>query len=108
MWLPESPRFLMLNGDASGCETALARVRGVLVEDNDHQVRTSWLEMERAVQEDRELEKVGWLGCFATEHKTLYRTLLGATLQALQQLTGANYFVSLPSFAVACSNTLTD
>ncbi|KAH8985033.1 hypothetical protein EDB86DRAFT_3083973 [Lactarius hatsudake] len=33
-----------------------------------------------------------WLDCFCVENKTLYRTLLGMSLQSLQQLTGANYF----------------
>ncbi|THU87889.1 hypothetical protein K435DRAFT_782280 [Dendrothele bispora CBS 962.96] len=33
-----------------------------------------------------------WLACFSPTSKTLYRTLLGMTLQSLQQLTGANYF----------------
>jgi len=36
--------------------------------------------------------KAGWLDCFKVERKTLYRTLLGMSLQSLQQLTGANYF----------------
>lgn len=36
--------------------------------------------------------KAGWIDCFKPRHKTLYRTLLGMSLQSLQQLTGANYF----------------
>jgi SP family sugar:H+ symporter-like MFS transporter len=34
----------------------------------------------------------GWIDCFSPKRKTLYRTLLGMSLQTLQQLTGANYF----------------
>jgi SP family sugar:H+ symporter-like MFS transporter len=34
----------------------------------------------------------GWIACFNPANKTLYRTLLGMSLQCLQQLTGANYF----------------
>ncbi|KAF5369385.1 hypothetical protein D9758_002546 [Tetrapyrgos nigripes] len=33
-----------------------------------------------------------WLDCFRPRGKVLYRTLLGMSLQSLQQLTGANYF----------------
>jgi SP family sugar:H+ symporter-like MFS transporter len=36
--------------------------------------------------------KAGWIDCFRPANKTLYRTLLGMSLQSLQQLTGANYF----------------
>lgn len=36
--------------------------------------------------------KSGWIDCFRRKDKTLYRTLLGMSLQSLQQLTGANYF----------------
>ena len=36
--------------------------------------------------------KAGWVDCFKPANKTLYRTLLGMSLQSLQQLTGANYF----------------
>jgi len=33
----------------------------------------------------------GWIACFNPANKTLYRTLLGMSLQSLQQLTGAHY-----------------
>lgn len=36
--------------------------------------------------------KAGWIDCFRPANKTLYRTLLGMSLQSLQQLTGVNYF----------------
>ena len=43
------------------------------------------LEMEKRI-------RAGWIDCFKPRNKTLYRTLLGMSLQSLQQLTGANYF----------------
>jgi SP family sugar:H+ symporter-like MFS transporter len=33
-----------------------------------------------------------WIDCFSRKDKLLYRTILLMTLQAGQQLTGANYF----------------
>ena len=48
---------------------------------------------EIANQTERErLLKSGWIDCFRPSNKTLYRTLLGMSLQSFQQLTGANYF----------------
>jgi len=38
------------------------------------------------------MNKATWLDCFRVRNKTLYRTILGMSLQSLQQLTGANYF----------------
>jgi MFS transporter, SP family, sugar:H+ symporter len=58
-----------------------------------HENQAIWREVED-VHNQVELEKnlsAGWLECFRPNRKTLYRTLLGMTLQSLQQLTGANY-----------------
>ena len=33
-----------------------------------------------------------WIACFRRKDGALYRTLLGMSLQSLQQLSGANYF----------------
>lgn len=38
------------------------------------------------------MKAAGWGACFRPQQRTLYRTLLGITLQAGQQFTGANYF----------------
>lgn len=48
--------------------------------------------MQDSVKYEQSLSHAGWLDCFRPERKTLYRTLLGMSLQSLQQLTGANYF----------------
>lgn len=42
--------------------------------------------------ERQSIGRSGWLDCFRPQKKVLYRTLLGMSLQSLQQLTGANYF----------------
>ncbi|GAA5887386.1 hypothetical protein JCM5296_007121 [Sporobolomyces johnsonii] len=92
IFAPESPRWLMGEGRPEEAEKSLARIRGVAVEDNDFSVRTAYLEMEAAVKREASMDKFGWLDCFKPKDKMLYRTLLLMTLQAGQQLTGANYF----------------
>ena len=67
---PESPRWLMANGKEAEAEVALARIRGVRVEDNDLSVKQSWVEIENAVREEEKMEKLGWLECFLPERKT--------------------------------------
>ena len=49
-------------------------------------------EQKDAIDHARKLGKRTWADCFRARNKTRYRTFLGMTLQALQQLTGANYF----------------
>ncbi|CEQ43144.1 SPOSA6832_05041 [Sporobolomyces salmonicolor] len=92
IFAPESPRWLMGEGRPAEAEKSLARIRGVSVEDNEYSVRTAYLEMEAAVKREANMDKFNWIDCFKPKDKMLYRTLLLMTLQAGQQLTGANYF----------------
>jgi len=54
-------------------------------------VRAEVDEIANQTERERSL-KSGWIDCFRPSNKTLYRTLLGMSLQSFQQLTGANYF----------------
>ncbi|GAA5825400.1 hypothetical protein JCM5353_003617 [Sporobolomyces roseus] len=92
IFAPESPRWLMQRGRDQDAEKSLARIRGVRVEDNDYSVRQAFYEMGEQVKREQKTHDFGWFDCFRPKNKLLYRTLLLMTLQALQQLTGANYF----------------
>jgi MFS family permease len=71
----------------------LARTRGLSpAEAKDHYITRHEVEEIRSSVEDERATTGGWIDCFRPHNKTLYRTLLGMSLQSLQQLTGANYF----------------
>lgn len=88
---PESPRWLALHGRYDEAREAVARVRGKTAAERDPYVEAEFAEIVEAAQEEK-TNKATWIETFRPENKTLYRTLLGMTLQMGQQLTGANYF----------------
>lgn len=89
--MPESPRWLVARkGDLKAARRSLSLVHGLPIDSNQitHEVEA----IQRA-SEAVNTRQSGWLDCFRPgPNKILYRTLLGMTLQAIQQLTGANYF----------------
>jgi len=73
---------------------SLARTRGLSKEEaTTHALIQREAEEIRAGVEREEKFKGGWIDCFKPANKTLYRTLLGMTLQMFQQLTGVNSFL---------------
>ncbi|KAF1955579.1 general substrate transporter [Byssothecium circinans] len=88
--LRESPRWEYRHGKIDSARKTVALSYGV-PEDHPEVQREI-----REIKEKLEAEQAGggahpWYEIF-TGPKMLYRTLLGITLQALQQLTGANFF----------------
>ncbi|KAF9265008.1 general substrate transporter [Marasmius fiardii PR-910] len=93
--MPESPRWLSRRGKWDEASWAVAATRGVSKEQakTDPTVVSEIEEIRKNVEWERQFAgQTGWIDCFKPKNKTLYRTLLGMSLQSLQQLTGANYF----------------
>ncbi len=92
LFMPESPRWLIQNGKFDAARLSLARVRGVAI-DTDH-VDYAFAEIADDVKREEAGGKGTWLECFVGHKgtpKVAYRTLLVATLQMFQQLTGGQY-----------------
>ncbi|KII90375.1 hypothetical protein PLICRDRAFT_52115 [Plicaturopsis crispa FD-325 SS-3] len=91
LFMPESPRWLAAHGRLPEASRAIARTRGVDVTDPIVQREVEEIRL-NVLHEQAHVEGSSWFDCFRPNNKTLYRTLLGVSLQSLQQLTGANYF----------------
>ncbi|KAG6844267.1 hypothetical protein H0H87_008303 [Tephrocybe sp. NHM501043] len=93
MFMPESPRWLASRGRIDEARRSLARSHGVPRDkiQTDPFLVSKVDEIRSNVEHETRL-RAGWLDCFRIQNKTLYRTLLGMSLQSFQQLTGANYF----------------
>ncbi|KAI0067489.1 general substrate transporter [Artomyces pyxidatus] len=92
-FMPESPRWLAAHGHIAKAERAIAVTRGLSASAaaNDYIIKREVEEIRQSVEYEKTVRS-GWIDCFRPNHKILYRTLLGMSLQSLQQLTGANYF----------------
>ncbi len=89
IFMPEAPRYAYRKGNVDAAKRTMARLHGV---SHDHIVIAKELqEIQDKLDAERAHGSVPWYEVF-TGPKMAYRTLLGMTLQALQQLTGANFF----------------
>lgn len=90
MFLPESPRWDYRRGKIDAARRCVAASYGV--PENHREVEREMREIrEKFEEENAGGAKHHWYEVF-TGPRMMYRTLLGVSLQILQQLTGANYF----------------
>jgi SP family sugar:H+ symporter-like MFS transporter len=86
--MPESPRWLEAHGRPEEAQKAVNKLHGVNNTGDDAGALAQYQEIKRGVEEELKRSKATWADCFRPRHKTLYRTLLGMSLQSFQQLTG--------------------
>jgi hypothetical protein len=92
IFMPESPRWLLSKGRKEDALAALKFIAGKKLRNNRAHIESEYQEIEMRVRQSKQLGKSHFWDAFNPKGKVLYRTMLGFTLQALQQLTGANYF----------------
>ncbi|KAH6647610.1 general substrate transporter [Truncatella angustata] len=94
--VPESPRWLAGRHDWEGARMAMARLRGMKDDPRNELVEYDLKEMYAVIEKEASAGSSSWLECFTGRPsnipKLLYRTLLGISIQFLQQWTGVNYF----------------
>ena len=88
-FFPESPRYDYRHGRVDQAKATMTKLYGV---SNNHRIVAEELAEIKQKHEEELLHKNSkWWEMF-TGPRMAYRIALGVTLQALQQLTGANYF----------------
>ncbi|KAE8447186.1 hypothetical protein EG329_011017 [Mollisiaceae sp. DMI_Dod_QoI] len=90
IWLPESPRYAYRKGRHEEARETMARLQGVSMDSPliDYEIN----EIEEKMLAENAAGGSHSLWEIFTGPRMMYRTLLGMTLQAGQQLTGANFF----------------
>ncbi|TIA90768.1 hypothetical protein E3P81_03621 [Wallemia ichthyophaga] len=97
-FLPESPRWLMMNNKHEEARRALEKIRGVRTDADRSVVEHDFEEISRNIEIEKNSASSfwkSWAECFVGHKgtpKLVYRTMLGIIIQSLQQLTGVNYF----------------
>ncbi|KAJ5188265.1 Major facilitator superfamily domain general substrate transporter [Penicillium cf. griseofulvum] len=89
MFFPESPRYDYRNGKMDKAKKTLAKIYGI--PHNHRALLLEFDEIRQKYEEEKRNGKVSWIQMFRAPTMG-YRVAVGVALQALQQLTGANYF----------------
>ncbi|KAL3230182.1 putative glucose transporter HXT5 [Nakaseomyces bracarensis] len=89
-FVPESPRFLVEVGRIEEAKKSVA-ISNKLTFD-DPAVSGEVERLQTAVETERMAGNASWGELFSTKTKVFQRLIMGAMIQALQQLTGDNYF----------------
>ncbi|KAI9934831.1 hypothetical protein AWENTII_005638 [Aspergillus wentii] len=88
LFLPESPRYAYRNGRIEEAREVMCKLYGV--PSNHRAVAQEMKDMKDKLDEEKQAGVAAWHEVF-TGPRMFYRTILGITLQSLQQLTGANF-----------------
>ncbi|KAL5354955.1 general substrate transporter [Aspergillus floccosus] len=88
-FFPESPRYDYRHGKVDQAISTISKMYGV--PKNHRALTLEFDEIQQKYQEEQERGKVTWVHLFRAP-RMAYRVAVGVALQALQQLTGANYF----------------
>ncbi|KAJ5950441.1 uncharacterized protein N7479_008854 [Penicillium vulpinum] len=89
MFFPESPRYDYRHGKVDKAKHTLTKIYGV--PHNHRALHVEFDEIRQKHEEEQRNGHISWFQMFR-EPTMAYRILVGVALQALQQLTGANYF----------------
>lgn len=88
IFLPESPRWLILTGREQGALNVLSALSDL--DPADEEIRQEFLQIKDAILE---MSRGGFQIAFTQgEYRYLHRTILGFCLQLMQQFTGINLF----------------
>ncbi|PYH93848.1 monosaccharide transporter [Aspergillus ellipticus CBS 707.79] len=88
-FFPESARYDYRNGKEEKAANTLAKMYGIPM--NHRMLKLEIDEISQKFQEEKERGEITWVRLFRAPRMG-YRVAVGVALQALQQLTGANYF----------------
>jgi hypothetical protein len=94
-FFPESPRFDYRHGKVEKAKNTLAKIYGIPI--NHRVLCIEFDEIKQKHEEEMRSGQVTWVQMFRAPTMAK-RIAVGVALQALQQLTGANYFFYYVSF----------
>lgn len=97
LFFPESPRYDYRHGNVEKAMNTLSKVYGI--PRNHRALHIEFEEIRQKHEEEQRSGKVTWIQMFRAPTMS-YRIAVGVALQALQQLTGANYFFYYVSFEI--------
>ncbi|KAJ5361287.1 MFS monosaccharide transporter [Penicillium brevicompactum] len=88
-FFPESPRYDYRHGKVDKAKNTLAKIYGIPL--NHRTLHIEFEEIKEKYEEEQRNGQATWVQMFRAPTMS-YRVAVGVALQALQQLTGANYF----------------